>query len=73
MSWSRDDSLENIICVMEQYKWMKQMEKKYKGSNIGFTFGETVEMLKEELQEMTREHKKDFKEYVSVRFIEELV
>lgn len=73
MDYDRDDSLENIIIVMEQYKWVKRMEAKYRGSSIGFTFKETIKMLKDELKEMTREHNKDFSEHVSVRFIEELV
>lgn len=73
MTYTRGESLEDIVMSLECLKFSRQMRYKYHQTRIGFAFDDTARACVIELKERTRMHKKVFGESIDVRLLETIV
>lgn len=62
-------SLEDINIYVENLEYFKQLERKYKYSELGMVLSETVRLAKDELKRELKIHEHEFEEKVNVNLI----
>jgi len=67
------ESLEDIAFDIDCQKMFKELAKKYKGSSIGFSAKESVELLEKNIRLLMHRHKSLFDEKVDRKAIEAML
>lgn len=70
---TQEQIIEDIAFDLECQHMMKELSRKYKGSKIGFTAKESVELLEKQIRELLKKHYSLFNERIDRKEIEKLL